>query len=62
VAIFFPSVEVVRADHGGSARPTGGGGMRALFWFRRRKKKAHWVGWAERPDGLPGRWSDWAKS
>jgi hypothetical protein len=50
-------VEVVESNHGGGARPAGGGVLRALFWCRRRKTKAGWAGWAKRSDGLAGRWA-----
>jgi hypothetical protein len=45
-AVIFPSLEVVGADHGGGARPTGGGSLRALLRCRRRKKTAGWAVWA----------------
>jgi hypothetical protein len=56
---FFPSVEVVGADHGGGASPADGSSLHALFQCRRRKKKA---GWAEMPVGPTGCWADWAES
>jgi hypothetical protein len=56
---FFPSVEVVGANHRGGARPVSGGGLRALLWCERRKKE---VGWAKRPNGLAGCWANWAES
>jgi hypothetical protein len=61
-AVIFPPVEVVGADHGGGVRPADGGGLRALLRCGRRKKTAGWAVWAKKPDGLAGRWADWAKS
>jgi hypothetical protein len=55
---FFPSVEVVGAEHGGGSRPTGGDGLRALLWCGRRKWKASCAGWVKRLDGPAGRWDD----
>jgi hypothetical protein len=55
VAVIFPLVAVVGADHGGGARLAGGGGLRTLLWCGRRKEMASWVMWAERPDG---RWAE----
>jgi hypothetical protein len=54
-------VEVVGADHGGGARPAGGGGLRTLLWCGRKKKKAGWAGLAKRLDGPAGCWADWAE-
>jgi hypothetical protein len=31
-------------------------------WARPVEKKKMGRGWAERPDGLAGRWADWAES
>jgi hypothetical protein len=48
---FFPSVEVVGANHGGDARPAGGDGVCALLRCGRRKKKARLGGLATGPIG-----------